>query len=63
MYTNVPITNVKHTINGILSSSNIKEIVKEEILNILNVVLEQNYIQVNEQYYIQNEGLALGAPT
>jgi hypothetical protein len=46
-----------------LSSNNINEIVKEEIWNILNVVLEQNYIQVNEQYYIQNEGLAMRAPT
>jgi hypothetical protein len=31
MYTIVPITNVKHKINEILSSNNINEIVKEEI--------------------------------
>jgi hypothetical protein len=36
---------------------------KEEILNLLDVVLGQNYVRVNEQYCVQNEGLAMGAPT
>jgi nucleoside-specific outer membrane channel protein Tsx len=36
---------------------------KEEILNILNMILEQNYLQNNNQFYKQNEGLAMGAPT
>jgi hypothetical protein len=36
---------------------------KEEILNILNMILEQNYLQNNNQFYKQNEGLSMGAPT
>jgi nucleoside-specific outer membrane channel protein Tsx len=30
---------------------------------LLEVILEQNYVRINEQYYKQNEGLAMGAPT
>jgi nucleoside-specific outer membrane channel protein Tsx len=26
-------------------------------------MLEQNYVRINEQYYMQNEGLAMGGPT
>jgi hypothetical protein len=63
MYSNVPITDVKNTINEILSRNNVNEIKKEEILKLLDVVLEQNYIQINEQYYVQKKGLAMGAPT
>jgi hypothetical protein len=29
----------------------------------LNTVLEQNHIQFNNQYYKQNDGLAMGIPT
>jgi hypothetical protein len=35
---------------------------QEEITNILKSIMEQNYFQVNEQYYAQT-GLAMGAPT
>jgi hypothetical protein len=62
-YTNIPTTKVKHIINDLLHRNNIKEDEKIEILSLLDLVLEQNYIQVNEQYYIQTEGLAMGAPT
>jgi hypothetical protein len=36
---------------------------KEEILNILNIVLEQKYIQISKQYYQQTEGLTMRATT
>jgi hypothetical protein len=54
---------MRKTINEALNRNNLKEVVKEEILNLLNVILEQNYIRVNKQYYVQNKGLAMGAPT
>jgi hypothetical protein len=63
MYTNIPIADVKNTIYEVLNKNDVKEIVKKETLNFLSVVLEQNYIWVNKQYDIQNEGLAMGAPT
>jgi hypothetical protein len=46
-----------------LSRNNANELEREEILNLLDVVLEQKYIQINEQYYMQNVGLPMGTPT
>jgi hypothetical protein len=63
MYTNIPTNEVRNTINEILNRNNVKEEVKEEILDLLNVILEQNDIQINEKYYLKNEGLAMWAPT
>jgi hypothetical protein len=36
---------------------------KVEIINLLNTILEQNYIEHNGKWYKQNDGLAMGAPT
>jgi hypothetical protein len=36
---------------------------KEEIINLLNTILEQKYIEHNEKWYKQNGGLAMGAST
>lgn len=36
---------------------------KVEIINLLNTILEQNYFEHNGNWYKQNDGLALGAPT
>jgi predicted solute-binding protein len=60
MYTNIPTKDIRNTINDILNR-NINKITKDEILDLRNI-LEQNYMQINEQYYTQTEGLAVGAP-
>jgi hypothetical protein len=64
MYTNIPTNELKDIITNILNNDHYtskKE--KEEILNILDIILEQNYLQFNNQFYKQNEGLTMGAPT
>jgi hypothetical protein len=33
------------------------------MIHILKTVLEQNYFQVDQEYYKQTDGLAMGAPT
>jgi hypothetical protein len=63
MYTNVPITDVKSIINEVLDRNNVNESEKEEILNVRDIIFEQNYIQINEQYYMQNESLPVRVPT
>jgi hypothetical protein len=35
----------------------------KEIMDILEIILEQNYFEFNKQFYKQTEGLAMGAPT
>ena len=36
---------------------------KQEIMTISKILIEQNYFQFHDTIYIQNEGLAMGAPT
>jgi hypothetical protein len=36
---------------------------KQEIMKILQVLIEQNYFRFYDTIYIQNGGLAMGAPT
>jgi hypothetical protein len=63
MYTNIPTYELKHIITNILNNDHYtsKE-GKEELLDILDMILEQNYLQHNNEFYKQNEGLAMGAP-
>jgi hypothetical protein len=37
--------------------------IREELESILNLILEQNYLQHNNQFYKLNEGLSMGALT
>lgn len=63
MYTNIPI---KETINIITNTLNDKQIdVKtiNEIKTALELILSQNYFQHNNEYYTQNDGLAMGSPS
>jgi hypothetical protein len=34
----------------------------KELLTIINIILDQNYLQLNNQFFKQNEGQAMGAP-
>jgi hypothetical protein len=57
MYTNTPIHEVQGIVgNNIDKNNNISREEKEEIINLLNTILEQNYIEHNGQWYKQNEG-------
>jgi hypothetical protein len=47
--------------NIIDKDNNISQKMEEEIINLLNTILEQNYIEHNGPWHKQNNGLALGA--
>jgi hypothetical protein len=49
MYTNIPIHEVKSIVKDIINKNNISKGMKKEIIGLLNVILEQNYMQHNEQ--------------
>jgi hypothetical protein len=36
---------------------------KQEIMKILQILIEQNYFRFHDAIYTENEGLAMGAPT
>jgi hypothetical protein len=64
MYTNILTKELKEIIIDMPNNdhhTNKKE--KEELLNILDIILEQNYLQFNNQVYELNKGLSMGAPT
>jgi hypothetical protein len=64
MYTNIPTSELKSITTNILNNDHYtsKE-EKEELLYILDMILKQNYLQFNNQFYKQNEGLTMEAPT
>jgi hypothetical protein len=63
MYTNIPVQEVKSIVKDVIEKYyNTSNYGKDEILDLLNVTLEQNYIQHNGQWYKQDNG-PMGAPT
>jgi hypothetical protein len=51
-----------HIINNVLKN-NIPDDRREEIIILVNAILSQNYLQLTNHQYRQNEGLAMGSPT
>jgi hypothetical protein len=63
MYTNIPTPELVNVIKNIMNcdySTNMDE--KDELVNLVNKILEQNYFHFNNQFFKQNEDLAMGAP-
>jgi hypothetical protein len=64
IHTNIPVSDLLNTIRDIITRNNITTKGEcTEILNLLELIIDHNYIQHNDQYYKQTEGLAMGAPT
>jgi hypothetical protein len=63
MYTNIPTTQITDIVMSCMNNNNVNEDVKNEIGNLINIIIEQNYFQFNNKYYKQKGGLAMGAPT
>jgi hypothetical protein len=52
MYTNIPIHEVQNIVRNIINENyNISQPIKREIKNLLNTILEQNYIEHNGKWY------------
>jgi hypothetical protein len=58
MCTNIPTHEVKGIVKDINKNNNISKEMKKEVIGLLNIILEQNFIQHNEQWYKQDDGLA-----
>jgi hypothetical protein len=59
IFTNISIQKVKSIGKNIIENNNTSKEAKKEILDLLNVILEQNYIQHSRQWYKQDNGLAM----
>jgi hypothetical protein len=62
MYTNIPQNDLIDIINNVLTNNNAPDDQKREIVILVKSILNQNYLQHDNQLYTQNEGPAMGAP-
>jgi hypothetical protein len=63
MYSNIPIKEMITTLEKLYEMNNIEDKTKQDILKMTQVIVEQNCFRFKDTIYVQNEGLAMGAPT
>jgi hypothetical protein len=63
MHSNIPTDELNHIIRSMCLEQSLDRKLTDETLYITRTVLEQNYFQFQDSFYIQKTGLALGAPT
>jgi hypothetical protein len=63
MYTNISIRELTDIIRNILHNNSTPEKQKQELVTLINTIINHNYLQFNNEYYKQKDGLAVGAPT
>ena len=62
MFTNIPPIQCLPLINDFLLKKKIQPVVIDEILNLFQVCVGQNYFSYNDKFYIQKDGLPMGSP-
>jgi len=63
MYTNITTDELVTIIESACKNNDVEEGLKHDILKLLKVIIDQNYFQFMDQTYVQDDGLAMGAPT
>ena len=62
-YSNIPITETKKILTDIMKHNLLDTQTQHELLNWYGVITKQNYFTSNNDIIIQNDGLAIGAPS
>ena len=62
LFPSIPIENTILIIENLLTKNNTPFIKKQEILNLLTIVLEQNYFEFDNNIYLGSDGLIMGNP-
>jgi hypothetical protein len=63
VYSNIPINELIATLKKLCEINNIEDKTKQDIMKISQILVEQNYFRFQDTIYVQNEGLAMGAPS
>jgi hypothetical protein len=63
MYSKIPVKETKQILSNILSDNVTDPNIRSEMINIYEVITEQNYFVNNDNIIIQDDGLAMGAPS
>jgi hypothetical protein len=62
-YSNIPITETKKILTDVMKDKLLDTQTQHELLNWCDVITKQNYLISNNDIIIQNDGLAMGAPS
>ena len=63
MYSNIPITKLIKIIEIMCKQNDLNIEIKNEIIKMCNILTKQNCFQYKDLQYIQEDGIAMGAPT
>ena len=63
MYSNIPTTDLMKALRKLCEVNNVDDRTTQDIMRIAQTLVEQNYFGFRDTIYIQNEELAMGAPT
>jgi hypothetical protein len=63
MYTNIPPQELVEIIKIMCKQNDLNKITYNEIVKICDIIITQNYFRYNNSQYVQEQGLAMGAPT
>ena len=63
MYSNVPTSDIEQIIEFICNQQFTDGLIKQELVNMSKIIIEQNYFKFDNRYYSQENGLAMGSPT
>ena len=63
MYSNIPTKDLMTTLRKLCEVNNIDDRTTQDIMTIAQTLVGQNYFLFWDTIYVQNEGLAMGAPT
>jgi len=63
MYSNVPTDELINIIKFMRSQQNLNDNSTKELILMTCTIMKQNYFEFHNNFYVQNKGLAMGAPT
>jgi len=62
LYVNLPIQNILHITKFLLSEHKNINMITKQTINLLEVMLKQNYFHYNIQFFQTEKGIAMGSP-
>jgi len=62
LYVNMPKQGIIQSTIFWLDKNNTSKKVKEQIIRLLKIIIEQNYFQYNDQFFKPKNGIAMGSP-
>jgi hypothetical protein len=63
MYSNIPVAETREILSSIMKNNLLDSQTQQELLSWYDIITKQNYFSNNNDIVIQNEGLAMGAPS